>query len=124
MAKPTELNDVDWERVVLKVRCGGANGKCGKVQAVMFEDGSLVDREVDCHRLRSDWEWQALEDRTEVRRAFERARTEWARARRLGRPFRAHEMTLRPVARFAREDSNTRDNREQFEHSLWKHEGD
>jgi hypothetical protein len=122
MAKPTVRLNVDWSRVVLKVRCGGGNGQCGRIQAVMLEDGALVNRKPGCHRLQSDWEWQALEDRTDVSRAFQRARTEWVYARRSGRPFRAHEVTLRPVARHAREDSGTRLVREEFEAFIESHE--
>jgi hypothetical protein len=88
--------------VVLRVRCGGGDGRCGKVQAVIRE-GMVVDRFWRrCHRF----PWWLLE-RDEVIDAFQVAAAARERAQRAGRRFTPHSITIRPLPHQLREDRET-----------------
>ena len=119
MAKLDSFQEVPSDRVVLVLRCAGRKGKCRNLQAILLENGTVHYTEVDCHRLPDN-----VELHTEVSRAYERARVEWARARRARRPFQPREIAISPAPRHAREDRYTREAREQFDAWLNWHDPD
>ncbi len=65
------------DRVVLIARCGGGNGACGKVRAVILDDGTVRYAPLRCHRFDTQFSW-----RPEIAVAFAAARRKWDRARR------------------------------------------
>jgi hypothetical protein len=101
------------------VRCAGNNGRCRELQAEMLADGTVHYTNVDCHRLPDHFEL-----RPDVIREFERARVDWARARRSQLPFRPPSFPITPAPRHAGEDRETRENRRRFEAWLERHDPD
>jgi hypothetical protein len=100
-------------RVVIVVRCGGGNGSCGRVRALVLDDRSVYYAPIDCHRLPD------LLTRDEVAHAFREASWRHERARRYGRTFRAPTVVVRPLphrVRLDREAIQARD-WERFEHA-------
>jgi hypothetical protein len=86
-------------RAVLIVRCGGGYGKCGRAQAVVFEDRTVQLANRTCHAFDKDFYLDQA-----VRDEFTAARTAWERAQRAGRPHRPASMTYRPIPRQVRPD--------------------
>jgi hypothetical protein len=113
------FEDASSDRVVLRVRCAGRNGKCGNIQAEMLEDGTVRYTDVGCHRLPDYFEL-----RSDVMGAYQHARVDWTRAQRSRQPFRPPSIRIRPAPRHAREDQQTRENRERFEAWLERHDPD
>jgi hypothetical protein len=120
MAQPESLiDDSEQGRAVLVVRCGGQNGRCGKVQAVVLDDGTTRNSRVECHRFDDDFR-----DHAEVRVALRTALADWERARQSGRAFKVPSIVLRPLPAHLREDQQTRQGRVAFESWMDWHEPD
>src|SRR5207245_9800785 len=96
------------DRVVLIARCGGGNGACGKVRAVLLDDGTVRYAPLRCHRFDAQFP-----RRPEVAAAFAAARRNWERARRSRRPFTPPSIAVRPLLR------NVRRHREIIEARDW-----
>ena len=95
------------DRVVLIMRCGGRNGACGRIQAVILNDRKVRYSSVKCHRFD-----RSFYERPEVYDAFVEALKKRESARRSRRAFKVPSIFVRPLPRHLREDRELRAERD------------
>jgi hypothetical protein len=95
--------DADGDAVVVKVRCGGIGGGCGRLRAEMlFVDGLRYEIRYTRHRCHNFDAY--FHERSEVIDAYLAAVAQYEHAIRTGQPFKAATIVLRPLPRHHRVD--------------------
>src|SRR5712691_246536 len=90
-------DDLAAGQVVLQARCGGRDGKCGKLRAIAFDDRTIRYFPSSCHNFD-----EYFHERDEVIDAFLAACRELESARRSREPFRPKVIAVRPLVRHLR----------------------